>query len=143
MSGIMMFVANFSSGMDIAIKAMLVACLLPLIFAMLAKIAGGFKVADNANPRQFFDHVTGLSARMNAAQQNSFEGLPIFLAAVIVAMYCFVPQNVINVLACLYVLLRVGYGAAYAFNMSLVRSVLWMLGIACCVMLFCFAILIV
>lgn len=143
MNIITMFVANFSSDMDIAIKAMLVACLLPLVFAMLAKATGGFKMSDNANPRQFLSHVTGLSARMNAAQQDSFEGLPIFLAAVIVAMYCFVPQNVINVLACLYVLLRIGYGAAYAFNMLLVRSVLWVLGLLCCVMLFYFAILVI
>ncbi|WII94911.1 MAPEG family protein [Moraxella haemolytica] len=61
------------------------------------------------------------------------------MAAVIVAMYCFVPQNVINVLAWLYVFLRIGYGMAYAFDAPMVRSALWFLSIICCLALFYFA----
>ncbi|MFA9486571.1 MULTISPECIES: MAPEG family protein [Moraxella] len=143
MNSIMMFVANFSPNISIAIQAMLVACLLPFLFAVFAKITGGFRLVDNANPREFLAKTTGMAARFNAAQTNSFESLPIFLAAVIVAMYCFVPQNVINVLAWLYVFLRIGYGAAYALDWSLLRSLLWMLGLMCCLALFAFAIIVV
>lgn len=143
MNSVMMFVANFSPNIDIAIKAMLVACLLPFVFALLSKVSGGFRRADNADPRAFLAKTTGMAARLNAAQANSFESLPIFLAAVIVAMYCFVPQNVINVVAWLYVLLRIGYGMAYALNVPLVRSVLWLLSIICCVVLFYFAMILV
>lgn len=143
MSSVVMFVANFSPKIGVAVQAMMVACLLPLVFAMLAKIVGGFRRADNANPRAFLAQTTGMAARLNAAQANSFEGLPIFLAAVLVAMYCFVPQNVINVLSWLYVLLRIGYGMAYALDWSLLRSVLWFFGLLCCLALFYFAILMV
>lgn len=139
MDAIMMFVVNFSPKISVAIQAMLAACLLPFVFALLAKITGGFRLVDNANPREFLAKTTGLAARLNSAQTNSFEGLPMFLAAVLVAMYCFVPQNVINALAWLYVFLRMGYGMAYAFNLSLLRSVLWFLGMSCCLALFYFA----
>lgn len=141
MNGFVMFMANFSPKIGLAIQAMLVACLLPFAFAALAKIVGGFKMSDNANPRDFLGRTTGLAARLNAVQANSFESLPIFLAAVLVAMYCFVPQNVINMIAWLYVFLRIGYGMAYAQNLPLLRSVLWLLSLLCCVILFYFAIL--
>lgn len=141
MNSVLTFITNFSSELHIAIKAMLVACLLPFLFSALAKIVGGFRFKDNANPREFLEKTTGMAARLNAAQKNSFENLPIFLVSVMVAMDNFVPQNVINVLAWTYILLRLGYGLAYAMNASLLRSVLWLLSLVCCVMLFYFAII--
>lgn len=136
------FITNFSAETGFVIKAMMVACVLPWLFALFAKMAGGFRMSDNANPRQFLANATGLSSRLNAVQQNSFEGLPIFLSAVIVAMYYFVPQNLINLMAWLYVCLRIGYGLAYAFNAPLLRSVLWGLGMFCCLTLFYLAIVV-
>ncbi|MEN2752421.1 MAPEG family protein [Psychrobacter sp. FBL11] len=123
-----------------AIWAMVVASLLPLVMALIAKAVGGFKLADNAHPRDFLQRTTGAAARANAAQQNSYETLPVFLAAVLVAMLFFVPQSIINTLAWLYVLIRIGYGMAYIANLSMFRSVLWVLSIICCLMLFYLAI---
>ncbi|WP_350562308.1 MAPEG family protein [Psychrobacter sp. CAL346-MNA-CIBAN-0220] len=123
-----------------AIWAMVVASLLPLSMAMLAKVFGGFSLSDNAHPREFLQGTTGPAARANAAQQNSYETLPIFLIAVLVAMLFFVPQVIINKLAWLYVLIRIGYCAAYIANLSIFRSILWVLSIACCLMLFYLAI---
>lgn len=123
-----------------AIWAMVVASLLPVVMAMLAKVFGGFHLADNSHPRDFLQHTTGSAARANAAQQNSYETLPVFLAAVLVAMLFFVPQLIINTLAWLYVLIRVGYCAAYVTNLATFRSILWVLSIACCLMLFYLAI---
>ncbi len=123
-----------------AIWAMVVASLLPLSLAMLAKLFGGFNLADNAHPRDFLQRTTGLAARANAAQQNSYETLPVFLVAVLVAMLFFVPQAIINKLAWLYVIIRMGYGAAYLTNLAMFRSILWVLSIACCLMLFYLAI---
>ena len=80
--------------------------------------------------------MTGVAARANAAQQNSYETLPIFLAAVLAAMLFFVPQLIINTLAWLYVLTRVGYCAAYITNLATFRSILWVLSMAWCLMLF-------
>ena len=137
----MSWINSISPKVSYAVVAMLVACLLPFVFALLAKIAGGFNVkTDNVNPREFFAKTTGLSARLNAAQNNSFESLPIFLASVLVAMYCFVPQNIINQMAWLYVVLRVVYGVAYALNMPTFRSTVWGLSLLCPLSLFYFSI---
>lgn len=123
-----------------AIWAMVAASLLPLVMALTAKLLGGFHLADNAHPREFLQGTTGAAARANAAQQNSYETLPVFLAAVLVAMLFFVPQLIINTIAWLYVLIRVGYGVAYIANLATFRSILWGLSIACCLMLFYLAI---
>ena len=122
------------------IWAMVVASLLPLAMALTAKALGGFNLADNAHPRDFLQRTTGAAARANAAQQNSYETLPVFLAAVSVAMLFFVPQMIINTLAWLYVLIRIGYCVAYITNLAMFRSILWVLSIACCLMLFYLAI---
>ncbi len=123
-----------------AIWAMVVASLLPWAVSIVAKVSGGFKIRNNAHPRDFFQHATGMAARANAAQQNSYETLPVFLAAVLVAMLFFVPQLIINTLAWLYVLTRVGYCAAYITNLATFRSILWVLSMACSLMLFYLAI---
>ncbi|WP_296237710.1 MAPEG family protein [Psychrobacter sp. UBA5136] len=123
-----------------AIWAMVVASLLPLLMALTAKVLGGFNLADNAHPRDFLQGTTGAAARTNAAQKNSYETLPIFLAAVLVAMLFFVPQLIINTIAWLYVLIRIGYCAAYITNLATFRSILWLLSMACSLMLFYLAI---
>lgn len=123
-----------------AIWAMVVASLLPWAVSVVAKIFGGFKIRNNAHPRDFLQHMTGAAARANAAQQNSYETLPVFLAAVLVAMLFFVPQLIINTLAWLYVLIRIGFCTAYITNLATFRSILWVLSMACCLMLFYLAI---
>lgn len=124
------------NSIDTAIIAMLIACLLPFGFAILAKVLGGFKAIDNKAPREFFAKTTGISARANAVQANSFETLPMFLAGVILAMYCFVPQTIINSLACFYLLLRVVYGVCYLTNLATLRSIFWAASMGCVIMLF-------
>ena len=123
-----------------AIWAMVVSSLLPWVMSIVAKASGGFKIRNNAHPRDFFQNATGVAARANAAQQNSYETLPIFLAAVLTAMLFFVPQSIINILAWLYVLIRIGFCVAYITNLSTFRSILWTLSMACCLMLFYLAI---
>ncbi len=121
---------------SIAIYCMIIASLLPFSFTMIAKISAGFRPKDNQNPRQLLASAQGLAARANAAQLNSFETLPIFLAAVLTAQYMIVPQPLINQLAIAYVLLRVVYGIAYLTNLAAFRSVIWLLGMACSILLF-------
>lgn len=124
----------------VGIWAMMAACVLPFVWTIIAKMAGGYRFDDNQNPREFLAKLTGLPARANAAQANSFETLPMFLASVLVAMYCFVPQALINTLAWLYVLIRVGYGVAYLLNLATLRSILWGLSMVCVVFLFAYAV---
>jgi len=121
---------------SVAIYCMIIASVLPFSFTLIAKVSAGFKPKDNQNPRQMLAKAEGLAARANAAQLNSFETLPVFLAAVLMAQYMIVPQAMINNLAVAYVLLRVIYGFAYLANLAAFRSVIWLLGLACPILLF-------
>lgn len=109
----------------------LIACLLPYVFAILAKVIGGFKAEDNQNPRAFLAKTTGLAARANAAQQNSFESLPLFIAAILLAEYMVIPQVFTMTLGIAYIVLRILYGICYLANWSTLRSVIWLLSMAC------------
>lgn len=118
------------------ITAMMVACLLPIVFSYISKTLGGFTPKDNANPREFLARQSGMSARANAVQQNSYESLPVFLVAVVTALLFFVKVSVVAKLAWLYVVLRVLYGMAYVMNWATLRSVLWALSLCCSMLLF-------
>ncbi len=69
------------------------------------------------------DRPTG--ARANAAQANSFEVLPFFIGAVIIAHQLGASQMRLDVLAFLFVVLRVLFIMMYVANMATARSVVW------------------
>ena len=113
----------------------LAACLLPYAFTMIAKLSGGFTLRDNQNPREFLAKSTGLAARANAVQQNSFESLPLFLTSVLMAEYLVTPAVITYYLSIAYLVLRLLYGLAYLTNLATLRSVLWLLSMACPILL--------
>jgi uncharacterized MAPEG superfamily protein len=107
-----------------------VAVLLPLLCAGLAKrggfgkkrSAGGY---DNHDPRAWLAQQGGASARANAAQANSFEALPFFIGAVIVAHQLGAGQTALDLLALSYVALRLLYILMYVADRPTARSVVW------------------
>ncbi|MHA3893417.1 MAPEG family protein [Acinetobacter sp. GXMZU3951] len=109
----------------------LIACLFPYVFTIIAKMAGGFQGRDNQHPREFLAQTTGLAARANAAQQNSFEGLPLFIAAILMAEYMVLSQTVIMTFGIAYLVLRVVYGVCYLANWATLRSIVWLLSLLC------------
>ncbi|WP_168383628.1 MAPEG family protein [Acinetobacter indicus] len=109
----------------------LIACLLPYLFAVIAKMAGGFKSEDNQNPRSFLANTAGLAARANAAQQNSFESLPLFIAAILLAEYMVIPQFIIMTFGIAYLVFRLLYGLCYLANWATLRSIIWLLSLLC------------
>lgn len=119
------------SGIQGIVYLILIACLIPYVFSLLARLFGGFKVEDNQDPRAFFARTTGLAARANAAQQNGFESLPLFIAAVLMAEYMVIPQILIMMMGIAYIVLRILYGICYLANWSSLRSVIWVLSMAC------------
>ena len=123
------------SGIDGIIYLILIACLLPYVFTILAKVTGGFKPRDNQNPRDFLAKTTGLAARANAVQQNSFESLPLFIAAVLIPEYMVFPVVIIMKLGIAYIVLRIIYGLCYLLNLATLRSIIWFLSMACPIIL--------
>lgn len=127
--------------MTIADACILVACLLPIACAGIAKSRGFGKPRreggfDNHNPRQWLADLQGWQARAHAAQLNSFEALPLFIAGVLVAERLDASQATVDGLAVAFVLLRVGFIAAYVADRANLRSVLWLLALICSLALF-------
>ena len=120
----------------IAQLCLLVACLLPVGCAALAKSKGfgkrrregGF---DNHQPREWLANLAGWQARANAAQANSFEALPFFIGAVIIAHQLGAPQTRLDILALLFVTLRTIYIVMYVAGLLKTRSTFWALAFAC------------
>ena len=113
------------------IYLILIACLLPYVFTAIAKKTAGFKARDNQNPREFLAKTTGLAARANAVQQNSFESLPLFIASILMAEYMVISQTVIMTFGIAYILLRIFYGICYLANWATLRSIIWNLSLLC------------
>lgn len=113
------------------IYLILAACLLPYAFTIIAKLSSGFKAKDNQNPREFLAQATGVAARANAAQQNSFESLPLFIAAILMAEYMVLPQSITMTFGIAYLVLRVLYGVCYLANWATLRSIIWLLSLLC------------
>ncbi|RYF70906.1 MAG: glutathione metabolism protein [Comamonadaceae bacterium] len=107
---------------------LIVAAVLPFIAAWIAK-AGSFKPHDNTSPRDWAAHQSGWRARGLAAQSNSFEGLPLFFAAVLAAQQWGADVARVDMLAVAYVLLRCVYIALYLRGLGTARSVVWTLGL--------------
>ncbi len=97
----------------------------------MQKKAAGFRARDNQNPREFLAKSTGLASRAHAVQQNSFESLPLFIAAVLMAEYLVLPQSLVMTFGIAYLIFRVLYGICYLANWATLRSIVWLLSILC------------
>jgi uncharacterized MAPEG superfamily protein len=116
--------------MTFAYWCILIAALLPYVCAGLAKIPfqptqDGY---NNRDPRAWLARQTGMAARANAAQLNSFEALPFFIGAVLLAHQLHAPQARVDALACAFVVCRLAFIAAYVGDKALLRSLVWIAG---------------
>ena len=121
--------------MTIANWCVLAACMLPVLTIGLAK-ANSAKLApnagryDNTNPREWAKGLSGWQQRASAAQNNGFEALPLFIAAVLLAQQSHADQGRIDTLALIFVAMRIMYVAAYLLNLGTLRTLLWTSGLA-------------
>ncbi|OIN92394.1 MAG: glutathione metabolism protein [Comamonadaceae bacterium CG1_02_60_18] len=119
----------------LAYWCVLVVALLPIVCAGVAKWGsfgkrpsdGGF---DNENPRAWLARQTDWRARANAAQANSFEAMPFFIGAVVIAHQLGAYQARVDLLALVYVVLRVVFVLLYLANLANLRSLVWGLALA-------------
>lgn len=120
--------------MTIGYWCILVAILLPYVFTGIAKASKrGF---DNNKPRSWLAELEGRGARANWAQMNTFEALPGFIGAVIVAHLAGASQFWIDLLAINFLILRLAYGYAYVVDQATLRSICWFAALGCVVGLF-------
>lgn len=123
--------------MSSAYFPVMIAALLPLLLAAIAK-AGGMRKGvhyDNATPRESLARLQGWPQRANWAQQNSWEGFPVFAAAVLMAMQAGADPQQVSVWAWAYVGLRLAYALCYLADFAAMRSLCWAVGFAVCLRL--------
>jgi uncharacterized MAPEG superfamily protein len=121
---------NTFAGLTVAYWCVLVAALLPIVCAGIAKWGmfsrsrrdGGY---DNHQPRAWLANQKDWRARANAAQANSFEVLPLFIGAVIIAHQHAAMQIRVDVLAFGFVVLRLIYILLYLADLASARSLVW------------------
>ncbi len=112
--------------MPLAYWCILIAALLPLVWASYAK--AGIQ-SDNLYPREEVDDLPPMKRRAYAAHQNAYENFPFFAAAVLVAVTIGAPINIVNGLAAAYIALRIAYGILYIFNKPSLRSGAYLLAL--------------
>jgi len=83
---------------------------------------------DNSKPRDPAFYEDAIRARALGAHQNGIEAFPFFAVAVLLAQFRAAPQNLINELAVLFVIVRIAYVFTYVGNRPRLRSILWNLG---------------
>jgi uncharacterized MAPEG superfamily protein len=118
----------------LAYWCVLVAALLPIFCAGIGKWGtfgkprkeGGF---DNHDPRQWWAKQSGARARANAAQHNTFEALPFFFVAVVIAHQLRANQTLVDLLAFAWVFVRCMYVLLYIADVPKARSAVWFLAL--------------
>jgi uncharacterized MAPEG superfamily protein len=115
--------------------------LIPLIltFVGAAFRMGQFGTIDNKHPRQQASQLEGAGARVYAAQQNAWEAVPVFGLAVVIAHMAGADPGASATTAMVFVATRVGHPLAYWANLDVVRSLIFLAGIACVIRLFVLA----
>jgi uncharacterized MAPEG superfamily protein len=124
--------------MIIAFWCVLIAGVMPLVCAYLAKF-GGARAArkfDNHEPRVWLSEQTGHRGRANAAQANCFEAFPLFAVGVVICVIQHVPVPTIDLFAMIFIAARVVYIACYVADRPSLRSLFWVVGFAATVALY-------
>ncbi|WP_434628969.1 MAPEG family protein [Chromobacterium sp. CV08] len=119
--------------MPFVLWSLLLAAVLPLIWAGVSKAGTRY---DNGRPREWAGRLAGYRQRANWAQQNAWEALPTWTAAVAAAWLMKVPEAAMNAAAAVFVLARVAHGLLYVADKASLRSLAWLVGMLAALYLF-------
>ncbi|MCY1280190.1 MAPEG family protein [compost metagenome] len=90
---------------------------------------------DNHHPRAQQARLTGFGARAVAAHQNSIEIFPLFAAGVLMAHATQTQGWFVDLLAIIFIVSRVIYLFLYWNDKASLRSLVWVVGLVCCLLL--------
>jgi len=124
--------------MTTVLACFLVAVLIPYVLAGLGGYykAKQFGKADNNNPRAQAAQLTGAGARAVAAQQNAWEALAVFTAALAAAFFAGVEPASLATPALIFVAARIAHAFCYLRDLATPRSAMFGLGLAMCLWIF-------
>ncbi|HAZ61201.1 MAG TPA: hypothetical protein DCY89_06490 [Gammaproteobacteria bacterium] len=109
------------------IVLVLLATLLPLLCAAVAKF--GFDGYDNRDPRAWLARQTGFRARAQAAQENSWEALTLYLPGAALAIGREAEPETLAGLAGVFLAARLLYLICYVTDRATMRSIIWLVGL--------------
>jgi len=116
--------------MAIAYWCILAAALLPYLWVAVAK--SGAPGYNNKDPRAWVARQDSYRVRnANGAHLNAFEAFPAFAAGVLMAQLTGVDGARIDLIALLFVALRIAHGVFYLTALHWLRSLAWTAGVAC------------
>ena len=121
--------------MTIAFYCVVIGLLIPIILAGISKrnIEAHY---DNESPRDHIAHLSGKSKNAYNAEQNHYETFPMFAIAVLAAHWLNHDQAIIDLLAIIFIFARVLHATFYLTNNGSLRSVSYLVGLACTIALF-------
>lgn len=91
---------------------------------------------DNKHPRKQYAEMDGPGARTFAAQQNAWEALILFTAALFVATTSGADADKVAVASVVYVVARVLHAVSYIANKDILRSLVYVVGFVDVIYLF-------
>ena len=108
--------------MPIAAWCLLIIVIMPVVAVGFAKAGAGY---DNREPRLWMQTLEGARRRAYAAHINCYEALMVFIACLFIAVWTDAPSPLVDTLAVIFVLARIGYVAAYIGDRPAARSFVW------------------
>lgn len=124
--------------MTTALWCLMITALIPTLLSFI----GGFLrhkelgSADNKNPRQQYAQATGVVSRVFAAQQNAWEGLMLFTAALVAAFVSGVPQEKLATVSIVFVVARVFHAIFYLADRDALRSLSYLVALGSVICIF-------
>lgn len=124
--------------MKIAIIVLACLCFIPFVMSL---VAGYFRrkqlgTLDNQNPREQYAQLQGPGARAVAAQQNAWEALAIYSAALVSVAVSGVEVVHLEKTAIIVLIARLLHGTFYLANLDKLRTLSFTIAVAACFYLF-------
>lgn len=118
--------------MKIAIIVLLILCLMPYLMSTISGYyrKKQFGKVDNQNPREQYAHLQGAGARAVAAQQNCWEALAIYSAALLAVVASNLDVKYLGEAALIVLLGRVLHAIFYLANLDKLRSLSFLIAVA-------------
>jgi len=123
--------------MTIAFWTLLFAIMLPWLMALIKKTPSSLHSKyNNRAPRAGEQNLQGVSQRVLWAEQNSYEILPGYIAAIIVSYLVGAEQYCIDIFALIFIGSRILYCLCYIKDWPSLRSAVWVVGLLCIIAIF-------
>ncbi|UYG08679.1 MAPEG family protein [Halomonas sp. M4R1S46] len=120
--------------MPLILQVLFVVSLLPILLAWIGALYRVRQLGrlDNHHPRAQQARLTGVGARVNAAQANAWESLAVFAAVCVIAVGSGLDLEGLDGAAWLFLACRLLHPLLYAANLAWWRSGVYAAGMAAC-----------